>query len=571
MRCRRVVLMGLVGVLAWSASAQAAPMRPRATAPRTRVRVNLKALQAQFNKGHLKAPQQARHVALQIVDGLIRAKKYKKLRAFLKRLLADKVLTGSAAFRQRLELLRVQLLWITAETHRRAGRYRKCGQAFEALAKRNPTHSRADALLWNAGACYELGGALWDAIRVRTRLVRRYVRSRHTAVAMYYLAGNYHTVLLLADAAGWYERFAARYPKRKETREALMWAIVLRGGLGQRGLMRKNVAQLILRYGGRRPALVARAFWVWVAHLRDHGKATEYETALGRYLRRYARRGSVDRTIQALAELGRIHWKRSCRIQADQGICRRIRWVKKRGFRRKQRAHQYVARNRISVATANRYFDRALKIWANGRALLKLSKYAPDRLVRIKNARHFAAQATFFQAERALDAYVRTKTPRGLRFDPKRPRVAAASEKRFTRWLKKKTAIGGRLIRDYMSVVTRIRVRVNAKKRGDPHWSVAAVQRTGVIYRSFAEALLALRSPKGATRLNKTASVLRSKALARYKLCMNLARNLRWYSGWAGRCALALHELAPKANPKPKERYSLPGYYRTTIDRAGFR
>jgi len=437
--------------------------------------------------------------------------------------------------------------WSLAEAHRRAGRHKQCGEIFERLVKALPKHPRADAMLFNAAVCYEQGGEVWHAIRARKGLVKRFPRSRFAPVAMRNLAANYHKVLKLADAAGWHERYAFRYPKRKDARESLMRAIALRGGLRQKLRMRGNVRRFIVRYGYHYPALGARVFWQWVAYARDHGKAAEYETALGHYFRRHARRGSVDRMIEALVELGRIQWRRSCRIPADEGVCRRVRLVKKRGSSKRRRVVRYLARKPIPVATAARYFNRALKVWANGRALGKISTYAPDRVARRQNARRFAALATFMKAELQLESYLKSAPPRiaKARADPL---LASRSLGRATKWMHGKMKTGARLVKSYLRVITGVRARVGGKQRGDPQWSIAALYRSGSIFRNFA------RQVQGAGVPKSWGAAPRSKALGAFKICVALAKKLGWHDLWERRCRRALHELNPTSYPRPKGR-----------------
>jgi len=477
----------------------------------------------------------------------------------------------------------VSRLWSAAEAHRRAGRHKQCGRAFETLAKRFPRHPRADAMLFNAAACHEGGGDVRAAIRTRKGLLQRYARSRLAPTTLHYLAGCYQRVVLVADAAGAYERFTSRYPRRKEAPGSLMRAIGLRGGLGQARLVKRNVSHFIKRYGRRYPARAARAFWFWVEYSRVHGKAAAFETALGSYLRRYARRGTVDRTVEAMAKLGRIHWRRSCRIPTDNGICRRAIRVKQRGSSKRRRTHKYVVRSGVSVSTAKRYFNRALKVWAKGRAVIKIPKHAADRRARLVNLRHFAAFAAFMRAEVGLDPYLRVGAPTFPRVVGDR-RKAKRSYRKYRQWLGTKKKAGNRLVKAYMNVVTGGRGRAPGKRRGDPEWSIAAVYRTGVIFRSIAQRAKEVRLPKvrGAvgSRLGglpspmepaKVAARFRKKALGAFELCVQLAKRLRWHDKWERRCRTGLRELLPKKHPKAKERFLRPGQHRPTIDRAGFR
>ncbi len=198
----------------------------------------------------------------------------------------------------------------------------------------------------------------------------------------------------------------------------------------------------------------------------------------------------------------------------------------------------------------------------------------------ISNAQHRAAHAQFMQVELELEGYLRSTIPRGLDFNPKFAQKAKRSRKRFHTWLMDKLKLRAKLLKGYMSVVTRIRVRERRRKRGDAHWSIAAIARTGSVYHNFGEMLLqqplpkVLKSSGGRdayqTHLSKFANPMLKRARMRWTLCVRTSHDLRWFNTWSGMCVRRLNELSPDEYPIGRELRPLPGYYRVTIDKAGF-
>ena len=171
------------------------------------------------------------------------------------------------------------------------------------------------------------------------------------------------------------------------------------------------------------------------------------------------------------------------------GQCIRVNYIRRKGMKKKQKVIVFLERDKRMVASAKRLFGEALRVWSGGRGLLRIPKSATTAEVNemTTNARHYAAHAAFMQAEFKFEDYLALRSPGGLDFNPKNPNKAKASATKFGNWIKMKLVAGEKLIREFMGVVTAIRVMMQGQRRGDPHWSIAAVARTGMVFHNFAD------------------------------------------------------------------------------------
>ena len=140
---------------------------------------------------------------------------------------------------------------------------------------------------------------------------------------------------------------------------------------------------------------------------------------------------------------------------------------------------------------------------------------------------------------------------------------------------------GALLVKKFMSVITAIRVKIGGKKRGDAHWSIAAVARAGMIFHNFAELMLSAPVPKFLkgfaardaykAQMERVANPLLAKAQGGYKICLALSKKLRWFNEWSRLCEREINRLEPDQYPLASERRAKPGYLSTTIDKADFK
>lgn len=530
---------------------------------------------------HSKAvPDVARAAAYRVVGMLTVRGLHRRAERRIDGFLKDKALTADAVFVARMHEHKQKAMWSRAEKLRAQKRFSACGAAYEAMARRYPKAKKMDTFYWNAGHCYEAAGMLGPAVAMRRRIIKSFPRSTHAALATYYTAGNYHNLAFFRDAARWYERFAKKHGSHRQAADALMWAIVLRGGLGQQRAMMKNAASFIQRYRLQSRKLSAKAFWLVVKMHENLGNADRLLINLQRYAREYARLGDVDKAIETHGRLAAMFWRRSCKVTPLHGQCIRIRYYRRKGHRKKQKRIHFLARDRRMVKAARRHVNRAWKLWANGRAVKRIPRGAPNRAEMVRNARHWAAYARFMQAELRFEGYLKLRLPRRLSWDPRNARRFARTVKRFRAWIMKKLLTARALTLSYLATVTKVRITEQAKLRGDPHWSIAAVARTGMVYHNFAELLLSIQPPAYLrtarerddflTFIEKIAKRFQDRAQAGYRACLKVSGKLRWFNVWSRVCEREINRLEPDRYPLAGELRARPGYVAIRPGAMGF-
>jgi tetratricopeptide (TPR) repeat protein len=494
--------------------------------------------------------------------------------------LADKALISDAVFVARMRDHKLKALWARADRFRTRKRFAACGAAFEAMARRFPQTQQLDTFYWNAGQCYEAAGMLGPAVAMRRRILTELPRSPHAPLAAYYTAGNYHNLAFFRDAARWYERFSEQHGNHRQAADALLWAIVLRGGLGESRAMMKNAATFIQKYRRRNRRLSAKAFWLVVKMNEGLGDTDRLLINLQRYAREYAHQGDPDKAIEAHARLAALYWRRSCKVAPVHGQCIRIRYYRRKGHKKKQKRIAFLARDRRLVKAARRHVARAWALWGKGRLVQRIPRGAPGHAEAVRNARHWAAFARFMQAELRFEPYLRLRLPRGLRWDPRHARRFERTVKRFRRWIMTKLATARALERSYLATITGVRVTEQGKQRGDPHWSIAAVARTGMVYHNFAELLLSIQPP-GYLRtpaerdafihvIERIALRFQDRAQAGYRACLQVSGKLRWFNEWSRVCERELNRLEPGRYPLAGELRARPGYVAVRPAAVGF-
>lgn len=529
-------------------------------------------------------PAAARTAAFRVIGMLSVQKKFKEMRELVDKFIAAKKLMEDEVFKAKMHDFKLKAMWADADNLMKEKKWAECGTAFEEMATRFSGGSNLDTFFWNAGSCYESAGMIGPAVSMRRKIVRGYPKSPHAALAMYYMAGNFHNLAIFKEAADWYEKFFDTHKNHKEAAEALMWGIVLRGGLGDDRRMMKNAAAFIEKYQGSKKQLSAKAFWLVVKMYENNAEEDKLMINLSRYASGYGAAGEVDKHIEAVSKLGEIFWRRSCKVPMTSGQCIRVNYIRRKGMKKKQKVIVFLERDKRMVATAKRNFGEALRVWSGGRGLLRIPKSATtaEVLEMTNNARHYAAHAMFMQAEFKFEDYMRLNLPGGLDFNPKNPAKAKASMTKFSTWLKAKLVAGEKMIKEFMAVVTGVRVLQQGQRRGDPHWSIAAVARTGMVFHNFADLLLSAPVPEFLAKdfdasdaykaeLEKFANPLLANAQVNYQRCLKLSNDLRWFNEWSRLCELEINRLEPDKYPLANERRARPGYLATTIDKADFK
>ncbi len=533
---------------------------------------------------HQEDEEPARVSALRVIAILKMQKRFREMRQYIDKFYEAKRLMADPMFKAKMQEFKRNAMWEEAETLRKKKRFKECGELFEKIALMFPNDSRLDDILWNAGVCYEAARLIGAAVRMRKKLINVRPNSKLVPKAYYYIGGNYHALAFYRRAADYYEKFAKDYPKEKEAPQALKWAILFRWGTGDVPKMRQDVEDFIRtysKYGRKYMSQVAEVhFWVsrvYEAQLQAGDKDAELKLIahLNQYLSRYGRYGGLDKKVEALARLGDIYWKRSCKRPLVDGMCIKIRWIRRR--RRKKLARKkkrviYLARDPRTVRASKKKFQAVLAAWGRNPklAMARMGGKTPEeKKKRAVAALYWVAMARFMMADMKFEEYMKLNIPKGLNFDPRNPRRMKRSQKKFAAWAKSKSESLLKLRKEYEEVI----------KLKQAHWAIAATARIGMLYHNFARQLydapipsfLKTEEEKDAYRdaLQNFADPLEAKAKQGYILCLKTAKRYNWFNEWSRLCEREINELEPDRFPLTMELRAQPGYVSTTLSPGG--
>jgi len=250
-------------------------------------------------------------------------------------------------------------------------------------------------------------------------------------------------------------------------------------------------------------------------------------------------------------------WKKSCPGRQVHGLCVKAGAQLRPGSL--PAPGDLLQRTATQVVAARRAYRDAWRMWDEGKITSDIEVTYPKRLTLVLRIRECAAEAHFHQVEPRFAHYLRLQPPQGLSFDPSQPERVKASVRAFKSFLRERLKQGAALIKRYMGTITDVRVipKADGKRRSSPHWSLAAVARSGQIFHDFALTLDAMKVPdflkvptaRKAYRaqLDRFAGPLREKARRRYQMCVELHGKLKMPADdpWLALCRQALSKMRP--------------------------
>lgn len=455
-------------------------------------------------------------------------------------------------------------MWKRAYELQKAKRFRRCGLAFQRLAARYPKDPRLADALWNGAWCFRRAGQSRKALSMFKNIVYQTPKSRMAPRALESVAWLSRAMGRYSEAAAHYEAFADRYSKLKDAPNLLRQAIVLRWATGDHKQAIRNARAYVKRYsryGRRHTRRIAEVhFWLHriYEHRKDNRKLTRH---LNTYLKRYGHAGGLERRIEALAKLGRLHWRRSCKTPATAGLC--VRRIKKPTKRNEHRiVVRYLKRDYLAMRQARSTLAAVLRVCNSVKSCLNRhsARFPWVKRQHVTHMTRWVAMARFILADMQFERVVELQIPTKLNFDPSRPALRKRSQIRFATWAKSKAAALGRLQRGYEQVVY----------LRQPQWSVAAIARLGMLFQEVARQLrdgptpsrLKTKREKAAFRaeLGRYAEPLELKAKGAYAVCLVRAIRLSVANQWSRLCERRLNELDKKRFPLPSEIRPRPGY-----------
>jgi tetratricopeptide (TPR) repeat protein len=511
----------------------------------------------------------------------------KEVAAWVDRLLELPRARGDAAFLAAMIGLKSDALDIEARAFEHDRQFKECGRSMLAAAEAAPAHEKHAERLWNAAQCFQNAHLVGQAIGVWSRLVDAHGGDVLGKRALLRLGAGYQQLAYYAKAADSYEAFAKKYPGEPEAAAALANATTFREGLGEPDAALGDMASFVGFYDQRRPHDAAAVFFQMAEVHERSGDTERLRAHLEEYLAKWARRGGLDREVEARFRLGELAWRASCPRPAADGACvQTTRVTSTRGQQVLSAARRRApARGRTQcgpptkakvvvlprdgrlAARAREHLAAAVQLWAAGDAQNPIAGRDAD--ARRAAGALAAAGAAFTLAEGDYEALLGVPFPTGLDFSRPSPRdgrrrqaaVAARladSNRRFTAYLGEKARLLERARREYLGVFERRQAR----------WTIAAAARIGQLHRDFADQLYTAEIPKDLPEadgfgnhprdlycdaLEDEAGKVEAKATAAFGACLAAATSQAWFSDWSRLCERELNQLEPARFPLASE------------------
>lgn len=531
-----------------------------------------------------------------LLDTLNRTKKYSKMIKLVDQLLNPdnkafvKYLEDREDLAARLETLKRQSLRKAAEQletdAKESGDYAKyvaCGQAYIDIFNRDPNGEGGDEVLYNAGVCFEEGKSIGAAITMFELLGQRFPKSNHTQKALARLGNNYARIAWYNEAADKLEDYAKKYAGEKDAYKAMSDAVFYRKGIGQDKKALDDTDYFIRKFKKKHKKEAAEAKWSMTSIYEKKNDQDKVVSHLYEYLKGHRAAGGIDREIIAYVKIGMIQWEESCPGKGINGAC--IKMKRERSIVQRRRAKRrgnnlptqcgpeskikltVITRDARKVKSATTSFKKAIALFGGGKAVAKV----PDKdLFRTALMVKYVAAAQFFLAESTYESFLKLAFPAKLDFDPRKPKVAERSKKRFMEWFKKKTEAGAKAKGLYMGIIA----------MGDAHYAIASAARVGQITQNFSDALFTASIPNDVRtgkwaedkvdaycdELMTQAQPLEDQSVEAFDFCLGKSTELNWFNQWSKLCEKELGQIRPQDFPTATELRAMPENVAPIID-----
>ena len=449
-----------------------------------------------------------------------------------------------------------------------------CGEAYLRIYNAGPEAPRANEVLYNAGVCFEQGRSLAAAITAFQLLRKYYPTDDRSVQALARLGSMYADFAFYQQAATALEEYATKYPNAPAAKAALSDAVQYRKGLGDDKKAIADTATYVAKYQRSKTSVAdaAAAQWSLTAVLDKQNDRPTMIRHLRDYIARFGRTGTIENLITAQTKLGQELWAQACPVTSRDGQCIRVQRERALGAtstRQRQRRGsalptQCGAASKATVTVIARNPRDVLAAQAAFRQAVALAQGATNNLTgnALAAATYALALAQFHLAEVDFENYIAIGFPTGLDFDPRKPAVAAASNKRFARWLDHKQRAGAVAKEKYQAVF--------ATKEASN--AIAAASRIGQIMQSLSDQLYSAEIPTDVRTgefaedkiasycdvLTTIAEPIEAQAIASYGRCLRRSTELGWFSSWSSLCERELGQLRPSEFPSAFELRSAP-------------
>ncbi len=519
-------------------------------------------------------------------------------------------------FAKQMVSLRTESLALEAEMHREKGNNKQCGISYLNAAESLPDHKDHAKWLYNAGICFTKARLIGAAVQARSSLIQAHPNDTLAQKALFQIASGYQQIASYKNAAEYFEKFATKFPGEQQAPLALGNAYNYRLGLGEYDKAIADMNSYIKFYGGRKPQDAAGVFFQMGQVYEREGKNDELAKHLDAYLKKWGKEGGVARQIWAHYKLGELAWKKSCPQQSTDGACLKVERVSATGREKafyeinrkisdkkkkvKEKGRKQCGpptRSKLTVfdrgpkfsGEAQGHFNQALKLFAGGDALKRVSAPTPEEQEALRYmATYAAAGAAFFQAEKTYEDFLKVKFPEGLEFQPPAQWDSPAKAKRKKEKLKQdeKKFLG------YLTAKSQLAEKLAAQAQGKKglydrvldykvaHWTIAATARMGQVYANFVDQLYTAEIPKHLKDMDEfgvnqkdifcdalvdKAEPIEKKAIDAYGVCLKAATQESWFNEWSQMCEVELNQMQPSEYPLAVEARPDAGYVSTVM------
>lgn len=536
-------------------------------------------------KNHL-SHETAEYSANLMLDTLNRTQRYEEMLQLVDFLSTKKeFLKDKDDLAERLSLLQQQSMRKSAEkleeVAKASGDYSKyveCGTRYLDIYNKNTDAKDADAILYNAGVCFEEGKSIGAAIQMFDILSKRFPNSKQSQRAIVRLGKNYARIAWYDDAAERYEVYAKRFGGEEDAYQALNDAVFFRKGTGDDDKAIDDTEFFIKQYGKRKVDEAAAAMFSMTSIYEKQNDEEKIIKHLRRYISTYGKKGGIDREIIAHAKIGMLLWQQACPVRGVDGSCIKVQRERsllrrsKKGRRGSSLPKQcgpeskikltVVARDSRKARAATQEFKQVIRLFGNGAALKKVGGEESEKAARTAAMIKHVAAAKFHMAEDEYEQFLAIKFPDKLDFDPRDPAKKKKSDKEFLKWLKDKGKSAGVLFKSYDEI----------KNMLDAHYAIAAAARAGQVSQNFSDALYTAEIPRDVRsgkfaeekvdaycdELTTQAEPLENKSVEAYGFCLGLSTKLNWFNQWSKLCERELGQIRPQDYPTASEIRSEP-------------
>jgi len=554
-----------------------------------------------------------------LLDTLNILKRTKEILAWVDKFLKMPELMKDEEFAKQMISIKTDALVREAKEFEGQGKFKECAQSMVAAAETLPEHPEHPTRLYDAALCFQNARLVGQAIRFRQELIEKYPTNPLSQRALYQIASGFHQLAYYSRASEFYEQYANKFPGESQSPKALGNAAVFRMGLGEYEAATKDMNAYIKYYGAQEPEDSAAVFFQMGQIFEKENRKADLLKHLQDYLKKWGKKGGVDKEIVAHFRIGEMLWQQSCPVDGVNGACIEVKRVDVSGrakafdkLRRdaKKKGKKValpkstqcgpptstkvtVHERKASLAKeALKHFELAIKLFDKGESLEKIPAEGSEKVERAGLATYAAAGSAFYQAEEQYEKFLRIEFPKDLDFQqpndyytPKQQKSMKAkfedSTKRFNKYFEEKSVLTLKLAGDPAKNLQGLYERVFPFKIA--HWTIASAARVGQVWQNFADQMYTAEIPKDLKEedswgnrpreiycdaLMDKGEPIESKGVLGFEVCLKGATEQSWFNDWSRLCEVELSQMMPSDYPLASEMKPEAGYMATVMSPA---